>query len=106
MIIYTDEDPGLGRNVCMFFDNDICPTILVCGVSLSVIRLYVINPLFAANRKKKGRSVVGGGGQEKSVKDIRLPADKGMNQTPNDDYTLMDMNPAYQSTETAVHTYA
>ena len=25
-------------------------------------------------------------------------ADKGMNQTPDDDYTLMDMNPAYQST--------
>ena len=70
------------------------------------IRPYVINPLFAANRKKKGRSAVGGGGQEKSVKDIRLSADKEMNQTPDDYYTLMDLNPAYQSRETAVHTYA
>ena len=53
-----------------------------------------------------GRSGGGGGEQELNVKEIRLSDAKEMNQTPDDHYTLMDMNPAYQSTETAVHTYA
>ena len=70
--------------------------------------LYVIDSLLisAAKRKKVGRSGGGGGGQELSVKNIQLSADKEMNHTPDDHYTLMDMNPAYQSRETAVHTYA
>ena len=66
---------------------------------------HYLSPL-AANRKKIGRSGGGGGEQELNVKDVRLSDAKEMNQTPDDHYTLMDMNPAYQSTETAVHTYA
>ena len=46
----------------------------------------------AVTKKTIGR---GGGGKERHLKDTS--ADKGMNQTPDDDYTLMDMNPAYQS---------
>ena len=41
-----------------------------------------------------GRSGGGGGGQELSVKNVQLSADKVMNQTPDDYYTFMDMNPA------------
>ena len=56
------------------------------------ILCYKTSPC-AVTRKKIGR---GGGGQERHLKESS--AIKGMNQTPDDDYTLMDMNPAYQST--------
>ena len=53
-----------------------------------------------------GRSGGDGDGKELNMKDIQLSVAKEMNQTPEDHYTLMDLNPAYQSRETGVHTYA
>ena len=56
------------------------------------ILCYKTSPC-AVTKKKIGR---GGGVQEQHLKD--KSTDKGMNQTLDDDYTVMDMNPAYQST--------